>query len=157
MATLVCQAQASINLRPLQDPGPDQPPITPADFLLSGSHTLTLAPVVDRADLSLRSRRELLQSDVRDSWEYFFTHYLTALQKNYKNTSESTIRAGDLVAIMDAPEHCGLWPVGRVENAHPDPDERGRTLDIKLLSSGQTITRSYRKVARIPKPQPLML
>ena len=68
LRTLPVQTQDFVNMRPLMNVRADQPPLTPANFLLTGSPRLHSIPVEAPEKMSLESRKEIIDANLREMW-----------------------------------------------------------------------------------------
>ena len=138
-----------INLRPLTSIETDSHTLTPADFLFTGSHDLSLAPRVVPEYSTLQTRKEILEDNVNASWKYFYLKYLRSLQalmQQYMPTDE--IRMGDLVAIIDKNVNFMEYKYAIVVDTVPGKDKIARSFMLRD-AGGKIFERNYQSLAKV--------
>lgn len=102
LSTLIVQTQGFINMRPLVHVRPDQVPLTPADFLLTGNPSLASLPIIAPKKLTLQSRKELIQANLEVAWDKFKKDYVTSLRRNVRLLpTQQQIAEKDAVVLLD--------------------------------------------------------
>ena len=154
LLTLIAQAQGFINMRPLVKVSPDKPPLTPADFLLTGSGRLSFIPVVAPEKLTLATRKELIDANLNEVWDQFSRDYVLSLRKNLRLLpSKKRIQTKDAVVFLDDDNSKmpGKWRQGVVIGTHPGKDNEDRSFDI-LVEGDRMFKRNYRNLGLLPRP-----
>ena len=143
-----------INSRPLMTVGSERPPLTPADFLLTGARELCGIPVVDRTRMTLKTRKELLDLELDASWKIFQEEYLLYLrQRNKTWPAKNILETGDLVVLKDEERlaNSGKWRAGKILKTHEAKDNYDRSYDI-LVDGEVLYKRNYRTLGKLPSP-----
>lgn len=152
MATTLCQIEACLNSRPLtpiDTTDTDYEVLTPGHFLI-GEAPVNI-PSIDLRDcnVSRLSRWQYVQRLVRDFWHRWQTEYLGRLQQRPKWLKHvREFEVGDVVLLKDEQLPPGKWPLGRIVNKHPGPDNITRVYSIKC--AGDTVKRSISKLCYLP-------
>ena len=132
--TLIKLAQGYANRRPLTTPSNsphDEPPLTPADFLLTGSRFLGGIPEMEDGNYDWRTRKESLGKATRELWEILNKEYLTALQKMPFSRGEKELKVGMIVLLLDKQLPSGKYCMGKVKSIRKGPDGKGRVFEIE--------------------------
>ena len=154
LRTLLVQTQGFINMRPLMNVHSDQTPLTPADFLLTGSPRLHSIPLEAPEKMTLESRKELIDANLRETWACFKEEYVLSLRKNVRLLpGNRQITSEDAVVLLDDEErkYPGQWRCGVVVDVHPGKDRIDRSFDI-LVGGDKIFKRNFRTLGRLPRP-----
>ena len=154
LTTLIVQTQGFLNMRPLLDIRPECPPLTPADFLLTGNPRLANLPVVLPEKLTLETRKELIWGNLEEVWERFKTGYVLSLRKNVRLLPKGRqIAEKDAVVILDdeGSKIPGKWRYGVVVKAYDGKDGTQRSFDV-LVDGDKIFKRNFRALGRLPRP-----
>jgi len=132
-ATLLCEAEAIVNNRPLTPVSPDvddRPALTPADLLVMRS-TATLPPITTTA--SCTRRWGIIQALADDFWVRWTDEYLPLLRKRQKWLLEQrNLAVGDVVLMLDEPTARNRWPLGRIVETFPSADGLVRSVRVRV-------------------------
>ena len=154
LSTALTMTIGYINSRPLVAVGAENPPLTPASFLLTGSAELHGIPVACPEQLPLSNRKELLDIRLDGAWRSFHQDYLTSLQQRDRVwPTDKRMEVGDHVLILEDNFKTDprRWRAGKVMKIHPSKDDQERSYDV--LVDGEVIfKRNYRSLARLPSP-----
>ena len=148
LLTLMKVAQGYANMRPLTAPSDhpdDPPPLTPADFLMTGNRFLGSVPEYDWENYDLKTRKEMLGQVTGELWKALRKDYITTLQEYSKTRGEKSMKVGDVVLILDKTLPTGRYALGRIVSARTNPDGKARSFDIK--HRGEIIQRSIMTLA----------
>ena len=160
-ATLVKQCAGYINMRPLSEPSldPNDPrPLTPADFLLTGSRYLELLPTTEDEDCTLVSHARHMREALKTLKQAYFEEYLATMVKFPKETKSSPHQyaVGDFVHLLhhgqaketnqktfagETKSLFGRYKLGRIKQIHPGVDGHER---VFLVDVGQ---KEWKKVS----------
>ena len=148
--TLMCEAESIINNRPLvpvsMDPGDDMP--------LTPNHILQLRCILpdsyDSSDIDLHGPKRWRQATylAEQFWRRWRHEYVPLLQQREKRMtrSQTNLKKGDVVLVVDDAVPRGVWPLGRVEEAPVGMNGRVRTVKVRVR--GTTYTRPVTKVVK---------
>ncbi|XP_036346966.1 uncharacterized protein LOC118756302, partial [Rhagoletis pomonella] len=125
--TIVCQAEAVVNSRPLtpisSDPN-DLRPLTPGHFLI-GRSLLTVPEPSVPVNLTSTGRSKIIQYVQQQFWHRWQQDYLKELQRRSKwKTASPNINVNDLVILKDDLTPPLKWPMGRIIATLPGDDGR---------------------------------
>ena len=123
LVTLMCEAEAIINGRPLtrtsDDPN-DLTPITPAHILTLKCPTGPITST-DKKDLYVRQKWRQVQYLADLFWTRWTKEYRPMLQDRQKWLDPAkNAQIGDIVLLVDESLGRGSWPLGRVVEVFPD-------------------------------------
>lgn len=139
LRTVMCEAEAIINSRPLTtvsaDPN-DPAPLTP-NHLLTLRCDPTLPPGVFDGDANYARRRwKQIQYLADLFWKRWRTEYLHTLQIRQKWTKfRENLKPGDLVLIMDENAPRCHWKMGVISTVFKDKNKVVRSVEVKTSSS----------------------
>lgn len=141
LRTLMCEAEAIVNSRPLtvdQLTDPDSPgPLTP-NHLLTMKPKVVLSPpgAFQSADVYCRKRWRRVQHLANEFWTRWRKEFLLSLQQRQKWVRpRRDLRVGDVVIIKDENLHRCAWQLGRVSTTYPSPDGQVRKVRVALADS----------------------
>lgn len=148
LRTLLCEAEAIINSRPLTKVSED-----PSDgTALSPSHLLLLnqAPVLAPDDFHevdlYRKRWRCIQALSDQFWRKWIKEYLPELQKRQKwHKARENARVGDIVLLKDETVPRGVWPMGLVTSVNVSDDGLVRSVVVRV-KSGALLRRPISKI-----------
>ena len=149
LRTLMCEAEAIVNSRPMAPPGtnvPEEEPLTPNHLLTMKSRVLLPPPgEFQRADMYLIKRWKRVQYLVNQFWDRWRKGFLLALPERQKwNVPRRNLQPGDVVLLKDDSTARNQWRSARVEETYMDEDglvRRVRVLvgDAHLNEKGERI------------------
>ena len=148
LQTLVKVAQGYANMRPLTAPSSDlddAPPLTPADFLMTGNRFLGGIPELDFDLYDAKNRKEMLGKITRELWESLTKEYVLEMQKYSKVKGENSLKKGDIVFILDRTLPSGRYAVGRIDEEIRNPDGKARSFIVDY--QGDKLKRSIMTLA----------
>lgn len=139
LSTVIVRIEACLNSRPLgalsSDPD-DLHALTPFHFL--GGSTSALLPKDDLSEEpeTRLNRFQLLQRIRNQFWKRWSSEYLLRLQERgkWRETSENCC-VGRLVLVQDDRYPPLKWPLGRVVNVHPGPNDLTRVVTVKTATA----------------------
>ena len=145
LMTAMCKVERILNDRPLMPVSADchdMPPLTPSNILLGRPHGSS------NNSYSLYgkefSEREVGPRQFHKQVEYFADVFWTRLMKEYiplLQTRQKWLQPcrnlveNDLVLMTGEGSKRGCWPLGRVVEAHPDPDGFVRSVTVQDKNS----------------------
>lgn len=134
LSTLFCEAEATVNSRPLtgiSDDPSDLQPLTPAHLLLGRPCGLRPPPGDYVNDTYSRKRWRRVQHYAQLFWSRWKKEFMRVNQSRSKWTQKQpNVKVGDVVIFeRDAPR--GQWPLALVTEAKPGPDGLVRTVTLK--------------------------
>ena len=150
LQTLVKVAQGYANMRPLTVPSADAkdpPPLTPADFLMTGNRFLGGIPELDLSKYEAKDRKEMLGEVTKDMWESLTKEYIAELQKSKPIRGEKQLKKGDVVLLLDKTLPTGRYGLGRIESVVANPDGKARSFRVK--HQGEVVDRSLMTLAKL--------
>lgn len=154
MYTLLTQIEGCLNSRPLtplsNDPN-DYLPLTPAHFIIGNSLAATPQLDVQEKPYTRLNRYHRLQQLFQHFWKRWSHEYLNQLQQRpkWKTSEPNALKLGTLVILKEdnlAPLH---WPMARVIEMHPGPDQVVRVVSVKV-PSGAVYKRTVSKICILP-------
>ena len=152
LSTLLAQIEAVLNSRPLcplSDDPTDVTALTPGHFLIGSALTTIPEPSILDIPVSRLSRWQLLRQMLENFWFRWSSEYLQRFQSISKWKQETDpIKIGSLVLIKDERYPPAKWPLGRVIEVHPGPDNLIRVVTIKTQES--TFKRPIVKLCPLP-------
>ncbi|XP_058810131.1 uncharacterized protein LOC131675240 [Phymastichus coffea] len=139
LSTVMTEIEACLNSRPLcplnTDPA-DLNVLTPAHFLIGD--TLVVIPDEESPNVpeNRLNRYQLMQRMRNQFWKQWSTDYLQHLQERgkWRNPNEN-FKVGQLVLIKDDRYPPSKWPLGRIIEVHPGPDNLVRVVTVKTVSN----------------------
>ena len=123
----------------------DPPPITPADFLMTGSRFLGGLPETEFASYSLKTRKEMMGRVTKELWIELVSNYILELQKSRGVRGEHRLKVGDFVLLLDKQLPSGKYCMGRIESEVKNPDGQARSFMIR--HQGRLVCRSIMTLA----------
>ena len=151
ISTLLIQTVGFINMRPIIMGREGKPPLTPAEFLLTGNPRLTGVPAAYPMQLGLETRKELIWSNLFEAWDLFREDYLLTLRRSARvYPPRMVLQEGDGVVLKDRPiDRPGGWECGRIVKVHEGKDQNDRSFDV--LVQDKIYKRNYRSLAPLPR------
>ena len=149
--TLVCEATAVVNNRPITLESletPDSLPLSP-NFLLTMKEEPILPPPGDfePSDKYSRRRWRTVQFFADEFWKTWVREYLSDLQKRSKwNKQKRNVQVGDLVWVQDEMRHRSAWPLARVLETTTDKDGLVRRVRLQLKNPSIQLERPIHKL-----------
>ena len=152
MSTLIAEAEAIMNSRPLtplsSDPN-DLTALTPGHFIIGEPLTSTISPHAQPNNISCLQRWSLVNHLKAEFWRRWSHEYLNTLQHRYKWKTEChNVKPGTMVIIKDDNLPPLKWPLGRITNAIRGKDGLVRVADVR--TSTNIIRRPIHKLAPLP-------
>lgn len=156
LATLMTEAEAIVNSRPLTCPDAASPdtPLSPSQILTLKSKAVQPLPgSFGKADIYCRKRWRRVQFLANEFWCRWKKEFLPTLQERKKwEVSHPNLTEGDIVLLIDDTTPRNKWPLGRITRAHPDQDGHVRKIS---LSVGQSeLDRPVHKVILLLSQEP---
>ena len=148
LLTAVVEVEGILNSRPLtycsSDPN-DEHVLTPNHFLY-GQMGGPLAPrVIDDLAFNPRNRWRFTQDLISKCWRRLMKKYLSTLNTRNKWVEEKrNIASGDVVLMVDPSNPRGHWPLGRIQEIFPGPDEKVRV--VRVRTGGKDFVRPITKL-----------
>ena len=149
--TLMCEVECIVNNRPLvpvsMDPG-DDVPLTPNHIL----HLKCILPSPDTAsDADLQGPKRWRQAAylAEQFWRRWRREYVPLLQQRDRRMtrSQTNLKPGDIVLVVDDLVPRGVWPLGRVEEAMVG--DGGKVRSVRVRTRGTVFLRPVTKVVKI--------
>ena len=141
LRTLMCEAEAIVNSRPLtvnQLADPDSPsPLTP-NHLLTMKSTVVLSPpgAFQPADVFCRKRWRRVQHLANEFWARWRKEFLLSLQQRQKwLRPRRNLRTDDIVLVKDENLPRNLWQLARVSAVYPSADGQVSKVQVALADS----------------------
>ncbi|XP_059058147.1 uncharacterized protein LOC131851643 [Achroia grisella] len=127
-STLLCEAEALVNSRPLTHVAcdPQYPEaLTPSHFLLGYSSGRPIPANLTDSDICSRAgwRRALRMAD--HFWKRWITEYLPTLSPRKFVGKVPQVSIGDIVIVVDGTLPRGTWPKGRITAMYPETEFQG--------------------------------
>ncbi|KAK3736769.1 hypothetical protein QZH41_020665, partial [Actinostola sp. cb2023] len=141
LRTLMCEAEAIVNSRPLtvdQLTDPESSgPLTPNHLLTMKSRVLLAPPgSFQSADLYCTRRWRRVQHLVNEFWSRWRKEYLVSLQQRQKWIySRRNLQVDDIVIIKDDNAARNCWQLARVSATYPSLDGLVRKVQVALADS----------------------
>lgn len=151
-STLFSRIEAVLNSRPLC-----AIPSTPEDGIdyLSPGHFLIGHPLISTPEqlyeenLTLHCRWQRLKQMTQTFWRRWSHEYLhTQMQRNKWTKGNSNLKIGDVVFIQGTESTPLSWPIGRIDEIHPGPDDTVRVVTVRTTSG--TLVRPVNKLYVLP-------
>ena len=142
LSTVLTEVEFLLNGRPLthvsMDPQ-DPEPITPNHFI-HGGRCLNVPPgVFEKEEITGRKRWRASQAMVNEVWKRWLREYVPDLIEIRKwLRPQPNIGVNDLVLILDQNSPRGHWPLGKVINVIPGPDNVVRSAIVKTKTGELT-------------------
>ena len=141
LRTLMCEAEAIVNSRPLtvnQLADPDSPrPLTP-NHLLTMKSRVVLAPpgAFQPADMFCRKRWRRVQHLAKEFWTRWRKEFLLTLQQQQKwICPRSNLLIDDVVIVKDENQPRSAWKLARVSAVYPSTDGQVCKVQVALADS----------------------
>ncbi|XP_011866558.1 PREDICTED: uncharacterized protein LOC105561304 [Vollenhovia emeryi] len=124
-STWLAQVEACLNSRPLSQLSEDDlRALTPMHFLIGEAPALLPDDGPLEGPDNRLDRFQLLQRLLHSFWSRWSSEYLQHLQERGKwRTPEENMKVGQLVLVKDGRYPPAKWPLGRVREVHPGPDD----------------------------------
>ena len=141
LRTLMCEAEAIVNSRPLtvnQLTDPDSPePLTPSHLLTMKSKVLLSPPgKFEPDDMYARKRWRRVQHLANEIWTRWRKEYLLSLQERQKWTRpRRNLSVGDVVMVKDPNLSRNAWQLARVATVYPSKDGQVRKVQVALADT----------------------
>ena len=140
LRTLLTEAEAIVNSRPLTLENlhdPEISPLSPNQLLTMKSKLVSPPPgVFQKDDVYCRKRWRVTQQLANVFWSRWRKEYLQTLQSRPKWTEEKrSLQVGDVVLLKEEGICRGHWPMGRVVESHKSNDGRVRSVSLKVRGS----------------------
>ncbi|XP_050054515.1 uncharacterized protein LOC126549425 [Aphis gossypii] len=152
LTTVLCRVEAAMNSRPLVPASPDPNDLeclTPGHFLVGRPLMSMPEPVETDTDIRLQTRWKLLQQSCQFFWRRWSREYLNTLRARGRWTkSETNVEVGTMVIIKVNDTPPLTWPLGRIIEVYPGPDQVVRV--AKVLTKQGVITRPVVKLVPLP-------
>ena len=146
LCTLLCEAEAAINSRPIAILGndPSCPALTPQKLLNLGSSMNSEINLDDRK-IDNVNRWKHIQIVASQFWKRWCREYRSSLQGRQKWTAEKrNVKVGDIVLIVSEMEARCHWPMGRVTGVERSSD--GLVRCVNLYAHGKEYKRPISKL-----------
>ena len=151
--TVSKEAGGFCNLRPYGQNSNKETPTVPADFVLTGHDVLFAVPETEEMLESMTYRYQAMAQNLIEIWETFQTEYLTEVRRRQEKCGvPSRLKVGDVVALQERKKKKADWPTGQIIEAFPGVDGETRSFRIKLFGKDSTLTRNWRTLVKIPRP-----
>ncbi|XP_076278391.1 uncharacterized protein LOC143208143 [Lasioglossum baleicum] len=139
LATLLTGIEACLNSRPLQplsDDPEDPAALTPGHFLIGEPLLAIPEPNLDELPVSRLSRWQLVQQLRQHFWKRWSREYLNTLQTRVKwQKNKVLIKVGYLCLVKSEILPPTQWPLARVVQLHPGPDDSARVATVRTSTS----------------------
>ena len=149
LVTLVCEAEAIVNGRPLtkvSDDPRDPEALTPSHLLLLRSGPTLPPGVFSKVDSYSRRRWRHVQYLADVFWRRWMREYLPSLQQRQKwSHADRNFAVGDVVLLLDETVPRGSWPLGRVLEVFPNQSD-GLVRSVKLKTKSSILVRPIDKI-----------
>ena len=160
LTTVFCEVENMINSRPLThvtEDARDLTALTPNHFLLGRGSRCLPPGVFGNHDLHSRKRWRYTQALTDHLWRRWRKEYIhTLIHRRKWQNDRRDLAVGDVVLLAESDTPRGHWPLARVSQVFPGPDDRVRTVRLTTATGG-AYTRPAAKVALLEaaeKPQP---
>lgn len=146
--TLLCEAEAVINSRPITRASSDLndlEALTPNHLLLLKVKPSLPPGVFSKDDQYARRRWRQVQYLADIFWKRWCKEYLAQLQERQRwSTSGRNLQVGDVVMIVDETSPRISWPLGRVVETYPD--RKGFVRQVKVRTKTSELCRPVTKL-----------
>lgn len=137
LRTVLCEAQALINSRPLTEisnDSNDDDCLTPNHFLLGTASTNPIPGTFGKFELTSRKQWRVSQALLDIFWKKWITGYLPTLVRRKKWFKKvEPLKVGDLVKIHGEEISKGLYPLGIITKIFPGEDQQVRAAEVKTV------------------------
>eukprot|EP00794_Sanderia_malayensis_P010236 gene10236-11286_t len=137
LTTTLSQIEACMNSRPITtsvDSNDDDgiSPLTPGHFLIGRPmEAIPNPPDAGVTKITTLKRWRLCQTLVHHFWKRWYLEYLNGLQRMSKwKSPQRNLKIGDIVLIKDNRTSPGQWPIAKVTNVNPGPDNNIRVASV---------------------------
>eukprot|EP00794_Sanderia_malayensis_P017900 gene17900-19679_t len=137
LTTTLSQIEACMNSRPITasvDSNDDDgiSPLTPGHFLVGRPmEAIPNPPEAGVTKITTLKRWRLCQTLVHHFWKRWYLEYLNGLQRMSKwKSPQRNLKIGDIVLIKDNRTSPGQWPIAKVTNVNPGPDNNVRVASV---------------------------
>lgn len=148
LTTAFTGAEGLLNSRPItyQSANPmDDVPLTPNHFLFGQVGGQFAPESVDTSPYDARKRWRRIQELVRHFWHRWLREWLPSLTRRMKwKTEQDDIKVGDVVLVMAPDTPRGQWPLGRIREIYPGPDNHVRAVKVQI--GRNTLVRPISKI-----------
>ncbi|XP_011859248.1 PREDICTED: uncharacterized protein LOC105556757 [Vollenhovia emeryi] len=138
-STWLAQVEACLNSRPLSQLSEDVDDLralTPMHFLIGEAPALLPDDGPLEGPENRLDRFQLLQRLLHSFWGRWSSKYLQHLQERSKwRTPEENMKVGQLVLVKDGRYPPAKWPLGRIKEVHPGPDNLVRVVTVETATS----------------------
>ena len=136
LMTTFTGAEGLLNSRPLtyQSANPmDDVPLTPNHFLFGQVGGQFAPETVDTSPYNMRKRWRRVQELARHFWHRWLREWLPSISRRMKwKTEHDDIRIEDVVLVIARDTSRGQWPVGKIIEVYPGPDNHVRTVKVQI-------------------------
>lgn len=155
--TVLVQIEAIQNSRPLiplsSDPN-DLEPLTPAHFLIGRLLTGLPQRYLEDTPTNRLRHYERMQQLAQHYWRRWHEEYLNTLQTRLKwKRPGVALKPGMMVLVKDEQLPPFEWPLGRIIEVHPGPDQAVRVVTVKTARG--IVKRSFSKICPLPEDEEL--
>ena len=161
LRTLLCEAEAIVNSRPLSLENLNDPtllPLTPNHLLTMKCKPVLPPPGAFQNDQTYCRRRwRQVQHLANIFWTRWRREYLQTLQIRQKwNTPKRNLMIGDIVLLKNTDTPRQHWPLARVTKTFPDAtDSLVRTVELSTPSPKSTLKRPIQKLVLLIEEEEL--
>lgn len=139
LSTVLVEIEACLNSRPLgalsSDPD-DLHALTPFHFLVGSTSALLPEDDLSEEPQNRLNRFQLLQRIRNQFWRRWSSEYLLHLQEREKwRETHENFCIGRLVLVRDDRYPPSKWPLGRIVELHPGPDDLVRVVTVKTATT----------------------
>ncbi|KAL7880839.1 hypothetical protein SRHO_G00030930 [Serrasalmus rhombeus] len=146
--TLLCEAEAIINSRPITKASPDLndlEALTPNHLLLLKKKPELPPGVFNKDDNYANRRWKQIQYLTNVFWKRWCKEYLTQLQERQRwSTPARNFCVGDVVLIVDDTSPRNSWPLGRIVETFPD--KKGFVRQVRIKTKTNELRRPVTKL-----------
>ncbi|KAL7880976.1 hypothetical protein SRHO_G00032300 [Serrasalmus rhombeus] len=146
--TLLCEAEAIINSRPITKASPDLndlEALTPNHLLLLKKKPELPPGVFNKDDNYANRRWKQIQYLTNVFWKRWCKEYLTQLQERQRwSTPARNFGVGDVVLIVDDTSPRNSWPLGRIVETFPD--KKGFVRQVRIKTKTNELRRPVTKL-----------
>ena len=136
LTTAFIGAEGLLNSRPItyQSANPmDDVPLTPNHFLFGQVGGQFAPESVDTSPYDLKKRWRRIQELVRHFWHRWLREWLPSLNRRTKwKTEQDDIQVGEVVLIIAPDTPRGQWPLGKIVEIYPGPDNHVRAAKVQI-------------------------
>lgn len=157
LQTLLCEAEAIINSRPITRASSDLndlEALTPNHLLLLKTKPSLPPGVFKRDDQYVRRRWKQVQYLADIFWKRWCKEYLTQLQERQRwSIIGRNLHVGDVVLIVDETSPRSSWPLGKVVETFPD--RKGLVRQVKVRTKTSELCRPITKLCLLLESEEL--